>query len=73
MAEKKPYQKRWVKKETYKPKRGKLSTLLTDEQKESAKIQELTYDFSCRIIRLYQYLTEDAEYKVKLMKEFKIS
>ena len=47
----------------YKPKRGKLSTLMTEEEKSKAGIHELSYDFACRITRLFQYLTEDAEYK----------
>lgn len=63
------YKKNWKRnnnsdsKPTYKHKRGTLSTLMTEEQKSSANIQELSYDFACRIIRLYQYLTEDADYK----------
>lgn len=44
-------------------KRGKLSPLMTEEQKSSANIQDLSFDFACRITRLYQYLTEDSEYK----------
>lgn len=44
-------------------KRGNLSTLMTEEQKTTASIQVLSYDFSCRIIRLYQYLTEVSQYK----------
>lgn len=48
---------------THKPKRGKLASLMTEEQKKDGKIQELSYDFACRITRLFQYLTEDAEYK----------
>lgn len=36
---------------------------MTEEQKATASIHELSYDFSCRVTRLYQYLTEDAEYK----------
>lgn len=36
---------------------------MTEEQKSSANIQELSYDFACRITRLFQYLTEDAEYR----------
>lgn len=51
----------------YKPKRGTLKPLLTEEQKTTANIQDLSYDFSCRIVRLYQYLTEDAEYKELIM------
>jgi four helix bundle protein len=47
----------------YKPKRGKLSILMTEEEKAKAGIHELSYDFACRITRLFQYLTEDAEYK----------
>lgn len=47
----------------YKPKRGKLSPLLTEEDKQKAGIHELSYDFGCRMVRLYQYLKEDADYK----------
>ena len=47
----------------YKAKRGKLSTLMTEEEIGKAGIHELSYDFGCRITRLFQYLTEDAEYK----------
>ena len=47
----------------YKTKRGKLSKLMTEEEKQNAGIHELSYDFGCRITRLFQYLTEDAEYK----------
>lgn len=57
----------WKKKDeaggTYKQKRGKFAALMTEEQKKEGKIQELSYDFACRITRLFQYLTEDAEYK----------
>lgn len=48
---------------TYKPKRGKLAPLMSEEDKGTASIHELSYDFACRITRLFQYLTEDAEYK----------
>ena len=34
--------------------------LLSEEQKQSASIQNLSYDFACRITRLFQYLTEDS-------------
>ena len=68
MAEKKTYYKNAKKGENkpkaeYKPKRGKLAPLMTEEQKQGASIHELSYDFGCRITRLFQYLTEDAEYK----------
>lgn len=67
MASEKKYNKgSWSKKEpkpTYKQKRGKLAPLMTEEQKKTAQIQELSYDFGCRMARLYQYLTEDADYK----------
>ena len=46
-----------------KPKRGKLAPLMKEEEKGKASIHELSCDFACRITRLYQYLTEDAEYK----------
>lgn len=47
----------------YKPKRGKLAPLMTEDEKSKAGIHELSYDFACRITRLFQYLTEDAEFK----------
>ena len=47
----------------YKPKRRSFSKLMTEEEKQKAGIHELSYDFACRITRLFQYLTEDAEYK----------
>ena len=43
--------------------RGPLSPLMTEVQKQTANIQDLSYDFSCRIIRLNQYLVEDSKYK----------
>ena len=36
-----------------------MRALMTDEQKSQAQILELTYDFSCRIIRLYKFLNKD--------------
>ena len=60
---KKPYKKSETTKAVYKPKRGKLSKLMTEEEKQNAGIHELSYDFGCRITRLFQYLTEDADYK----------
>ena len=50
-------------KQEYMPRRGPLSKLMADEEKQTAGIHELSYDFACRITRLFQYLTEDAEYK----------
>lgn len=66
MEGKKTYTKKTYKssdKTERKPKRGKLAPLMKEEEKEKASIHELSYDFACRITRLYQYLTEDAEYK----------
>ena len=57
------YKKNETTKAVYKPKRGKLAPLMTEDQKKEAGIHELSYDFGCRITRLFQYLTEDAEYK----------
>ncbi len=51
----------------YKPRRGALKPLMSDEEKDNAAIQELTYDFACRIVRLFQYLTEDSSYKEHIM------
>ena len=63
---KKTYTKKTYKasdKKEYKPKRGKLAPLMKEEEKEKASNHELSYDFACRITRLFQYLTENAEYK----------
>lgn len=54
-------------KPAYKSRRGTLAPLMTEEAKSSANIQDLSYDFACRIVRLFQYLTEDAEYKENVM------
>lgn len=35
-----------------------LKPLMTEEEKTEAQVLELSYDFSCRIIRLYKYLNE---------------
>ena len=37
---------------------GELRPLMTDEEKKDAQVLDLSYDFSCRIIRLYKYLNE---------------
>ena len=50
-------------KDNYRAKRGKLVPLMSEESKKSAGIHELSYDFGCRMTRLFQFLTEDAEYK----------
>ncbi len=65
MESKKPYKKNVKKsdKVVYKPKRGALSKLMSEDEKANAGIHELSYDFACRVTRLYQWLTEDAEYK----------
>lgn len=62
MEGKKSYYKKkgdYKPKVTYKPKRGPLSKLMNEEEKSKAGIHELSYDFACRITRLFQYLTED--------------
>lgn len=43
------------------------STLLSEEEKEEASLQELSYDFACRIVRLFQYLNEQSSRKEFLM------
>lgn len=69
--EQKGYKNSWKKGSnstvSYKPKRGKLAPLMTEDAKSTAGIHELSYDFGCRITRLFQYLTEDAEYKEFVM------
>ena len=47
----------------HEPRRRRLAPLMTEEAKATASIHELSYDFGCRITRLFQYLTEDSEYK----------
>ena len=37
---------------------GEMKPLMTEEEKSNAQILELSYDFSCRIIRLYKYLND---------------
>lgn len=37
---------------------GELKPLMTEEEKSDAQVLDLSYDFSCRIIRLYKYLNE---------------
>lgn len=37
---------------------GQLKPLMTEVEKKDAQVLELSYDFSCRIIRLYKYLNE---------------
>ena len=68
--EEKKYSKKWsgkgkttVNREPRTVNRGRLAPLMTEEAKATASIHELSYDFACRITRLFQYLTEDAEYK----------
>lgn len=52
----------------YHPKRVRnLAPLMTEEEKQKAGILELSFDFACRVTRLYQYLTEDAPYKEFIM------
>lgn len=63
---KKPFYKK-PEKTQYKPKRGKLAPLLKEEDKQKAGIHELSYDFGCRVTRLFQFLTEDADYKEFVM------
>lgn len=65
--ERKPYKKNNYQKSSFKPKRRKQAPLMSEELKQSANIQDLSYDFSCRIVRLFQYLNEDAEYKEFIM------
>ena len=68
--EKKSYTKKWsgkgkttVNREPRTVNRGRLAPLMSEEAKATASIHELSYDFGCRITRLFQYLTEDSEYK----------
>ena len=68
--EKKSYTKKWsgkgkttVNREPRTVNRGRLASLMSEDAKATASIHELSYDFACRITRLFQYLTEDAEYK----------
>ena len=68
--EEKKYSKKWsgkgkttVNREPRTVNRGRLAPLMSEEDKQNAGIHELSYDFGCRMTRLFQYLTEDAENK----------
>lgn len=68
--EERKYSKKWsgkgkttVNSEPRTVNRGRLAPLMSEEAKATASIHELSYDFGCRITRLFQYLTEDSEYK----------
>jgi len=68
--EERKYSKKWsgkgkttVNREPRTVNRGRLAPLMSEEAKATASIHELSYDFGCRITRLFQYLTEDADYK----------
>jgi len=47
----------------HKPRSRHLAPLLSEDAKATVGIHELSYDFACRITRLFQYLTEDARHK----------
>ena len=51
----------------YRARKGRLSRLMTEDEKQTAGIHELSYDFGCRMTRLFQYLTEDSDYKEYVM------
>lgn len=68
--EERKYSKKWsgkgkttVNREPRTVNRGRLAPLMSEEAKATASIHELSCDFGCRITRLFQYLTEDSEYK----------
>ena len=42
---------------------NRLRPLMTDSQKSEAKVLELSYDFACRIIRMYKFLNEGKKCK----------
>lgn len=63
-------EKKFMKQTKYTPKSRKarkLAPLMTEEQKQNAGILDLSFDFACRITRLYQYLTEDSSDKEFVM------
>lgn len=70
MEQKKPY-KKWNAKGSnpepltlsHEPRSRHLAPLLSEDAKATVGIHELSYDFACRITRLFQYLTEDARRK----------
>lgn len=43
---------------------GEPKPLMTEEEKKDAQVLELSYDFSCRIIRLYKFLNDGKLEKV---------
>lgn len=54
----KPKKKSFPKEEKTRVFEGELKPLMSEDEKSQAQILELSYDFSCRIIRLYKYLNE---------------
>ena len=54
----KPKKKSFPKEEKIRVFEGELKPLMSEEEKSKAQILELSYDFSCRIIRLSKYLNE---------------
>ena len=66
-SEKKYYKGSWQNHDSQTPYNGKLAPLMTEEEKQKASIHELSYDFGCRIVCLFQYLTEESEYKEYIM------
>ena len=61
------YYKKQQKKAPKPKKVRKLAPLMSEEQKQNAGILDLSFDFACRITRLYQYLTEDSSDKEFVM------
>ena len=54
----KPKKKTSPKEEKTRVFNGELKPLMSESEKAEAQVLELSYDFSCRIIRLYKYLNE---------------
>lgn len=54
----KPKKKALPKEEKARTFDGELKPLMSEAEKEKAQVLDLSYDFSCRIIRLYKYLNE---------------
>lgn len=56
--EKKTFMKWSGKDSNHEPKRRHLAPLMSDEAKATASIHELSYDFACRITRLFSIMME---------------
>lgn len=69
IMEEKKYSKKWggkgittFNREPRTVNRGRLAPLMSEEAKATASIHELSYDFGCRITRMFQYYARAVDF-----------